>query len=126
MVRQSASRSRVLEGNAAARELGASSLVGERSSGRRQKTSASETATLIAMKARNHAPIELCAKEGVEVKTPDRVRKVPKSASENARITSRTFQIRSIPRRSWIITEWRNAVAASHGISAAFSTGSHA
>jgi cytochrome c-type biogenesis protein CcmF len=33
------------------------------------------------------------------------------------------FQTFSIPLRSWIITECRNAVAASHGISAAFSTG---
>ena len=30
------------------------------------------------------------------------------------------------PRFSWIITECRNAVAASHGMSAAFSTGSQA
>ena len=29
-------------------------------------------------------------------------------------------------RRSWIITEWRNAVAVSQGMKAAFSTGSHA
>ena len=36
------------------------------------------------------------------------------------------FQTFSIPRFSWIITEWRNAVAARNGIRAAFSTGSHA
>ena len=36
--------------------------------------------------------------------------------------TSETFQIFSIPRRSWIIAECRNAVPVSHGISAAFST----
>ena len=41
-------------------------------------------------------------------------------------MTRRTFQTFSIPRFSWIITECRNAVAASHGMSAAFSTGSHA
>jgi len=29
-------------------------------------------------------------------------------------------------RRSWIITECRNAVPVSHGMKAAFSTGSHA
>ena len=78
------------------------------------------------MNARNHGPIELCVNEWIELTTPERVRNVPKSDSENARITSRTFQTRSIPRFSWIITEWRNAVAASHGMSAAFSTGSHA
>ena len=36
------------------------------------------------------------------------------------------FQTLSIPCCSWTITECRNAVAASHGISAAFSTGSQA
>ena len=64
--------------------------------------------------------------EWIELRIPERVRKVPKSESENARITSSTFQSRSMPRFSWIITECRNAVAASHGISAAFSTGSQA
>ena len=78
------------------------------------------------MNARNHGPIELCVNEWIELTTPDLVRNVPNSASENAMITSRTFQTFSIPRFSWIITECRNAVAASHGISAAFSTGSHA
>ena len=100
--------------------------MGERSSGSRQKTTASENATTIPMNARNQGPIELCVNEWIELTTPERVRKVPKSESEKARTTRRTFQMRSIPRRSWIITEWRNAVAASHGMSAAFSTGSHA
>ena len=57
---------------------------------------------------------------------PDRVRNVPKSERQNASETSTMFHTFSIPRFSWIITEWRNAVAASHGISAAFSTGSQA
>jgi hypothetical protein len=78
------------------------------------------------MKPRNHGPIELCVKEWIELTIPERVRKVPKSESANASTTSRWFQTRSIPRFSWIITEWRNAVAASHGIRAAFSTGSQA
>ena len=41
-------------------------------------------------------------------------------------MTSSTFQTFSIPFFSCTITEWRKAVAASHGISAAFSTGSQA
>ncbi len=41
-------------------------------------------------------------------------------------MTSVTFQTRSIARRSWTITECRNAVAVNHGSSAAFSTGSQA
>ena len=64
--------------------------------------------------------------EWIELTMPERVRNVPKSESENAKITSSTFQTFSMPRFSWIITECRKAVAASHGISAAFSTGSHA
>ena len=36
-----------------------------------------------------------------------------------------TFQTFSIPRFSWTITECRNAVPTSQGMSAAFSTGSH-
>ena len=41
-------------------------------------------------------------------------------------MTSTMFQTFSIPRRSWTITECRNAVATSHGMKAAFSTGSQA
>ena len=78
------------------------------------------------MKPRNHGPSGLSVNEWIELTTPERVRNVPKSDRQNARITSSTFQTFSIPRFSWIITECRNAVAASHGISAAFSTGSHA
>ncbi len=70
--------------------------------------------------------MELSVKEWIELTTPERVRNVPNSESEKARMTRSTFQTFSIPRFSWIITEWRNAVAASHGMSAAFSTGSHA
>ena len=76
--------------------------------------------------ARNHEPIGLFANEWIELTTPERVRNVPKTESSNASATSTMFQTFSIPLRSWIITECRNAVAASHGISAAFSTGSHA
>ena len=78
------------------------------------------------MKPRNHDPIELCVNEWIEVRIPERVRNVPKSESPNASVTRVTFQRRSMPRFSWIITEWRYAVAASHGMSAAFSTGSQA
>ena len=78
------------------------------------------------MKPRNQAPIELCVNEWIELTTPERVRNVPKIESANASWTSTMFQTRSIPRFSWIITECRNAVAASQGISAAFSTGSQA
>ena len=44
--------------------------------------------------------------------------------SRNVMMTSVTFQTRSMPRRSWTITECRNAVAVNHGSMPAFSTGS--
>ena len=40
--------------------------------------------------------------------------------------TSDAFHTFSIPRFSWIMSECRNAVPVSHGISEAFSTGSQA
>ena len=88
--------------------------------------STNEKSVVTITKPRNHAPIELFANEWIELITPDRVRKSPKIASSNASATRIMFQTRSIPLRSWIITECRKAVAASQGISAAFSTGSHA
>ena len=44
--------------------------------------------------------------------------------SMNVMNTSQTFHTRIMPRFSCIITECRNAVPVSHGISDAFSTGS--
>ena len=49
---------------------------------------------------------------------------VPKIVRKKVTITSVTFQTRSMPRRSWTITECRNAVAVNHGSRPAFSTGS--
>ena len=71
-------------------------------------------------------PIAPWVKEWTDAMTPERVRKVPKSVRPKVRITSEMFQSFSIRRRSWIITEWRNAVPVSQGMNAAFSTGSHA
>ena len=51
---------------------------------------------------------------------------MPRIASTPVASTSETFHTFSIPRFSWIITECRNAVPISHGISEAFSTGSQA
>ena len=68
-------------------------------------------------------PIEPWLKAWTEAMTPERVRNVPKSVRPNVRITSVMFQSFSMRRRSWIITECRNAVPVSHGMNAAFSTG---
>jgi hypothetical protein len=57
---------------------------------------------------------------------PLRVRKVPKMVRAKARMMRPRFHVFSIRRRSWIMTECRNAVAGSQGRKEAFSTGSHA
>jgi len=57
---------------------------------------------------------------------PLRVMNVPKIDSTKLMAIRTTFQRLSMPRFSWIITEWRNAVMVSHGRKLAFSTGSHA
>jgi hypothetical protein len=64
------------------------------------------------------------AKVCTEVNTPERTRNVPISDSENARIASKIVQTRSAFLFSITTAECRSAVAASHGISDAFSTGS--
>ena len=64
------------------------------------------------------------AKAWTEVSTPERTRKVPSSESEKARMASRMVQLFSVSRFSTTIAECSSAVAASQGISEAFSTGS--
>ena len=73
-----------------------------------------------------NGPSPDCVNECTDETTPLRVRKVPKIVSVKVRSTSTMFHIFSMLRFSWIITECRNAVHASHGMNAAFSTGSHA
>jgi hypothetical protein len=55
---------------------------------------------------------------------PDRTRKVPIIDIANATSASISVQARSPSRVASTVTEWSKAVAASHGISDAFSTGS--
>ena len=64
------------------------------------------------------------AKACTEVSTPERTRKVPISESENARIASRIVHTLSALRFSITSAECSSAVAASHGMNDAFSTGS--
>ena len=78
------------------------------------------------MKARKNGPRVDSPKAWTDAMIPDRVRNVPNRHRLKVRMTSTMFQTFSIPRRSWTITEWRNAVATSHGMNAAFSTGSQA
>ena len=78
------------------------------------------------MNPSRNGPTDDCTNEWIEFTMPLRVRNVPNSASANVVETSTMFHTFSMPFFSCTITECRNAVAASHGISAALSTGSHA
>ncbi len=64
------------------------------------------------------------AKAWTLVNMPDRTRNVPIIDIEKATTESITVQARSPSRVANTVTEWSRAVAASQGISDAFSTGS--
>ena len=64
------------------------------------------------------------AKEWTLVRMPERTRKVPTIDIEKAKTESIIVQARKPSRVASTVTEWSKAVAASHGISEAFSTGS--
>ncbi len=85
-----------------------------------------EKARTAARKASRYGPTADCTNECTDCTTPLRVRKSPNRHSANAAITSTMFQTLSMPFFSWTMIECRKAVAASHGIRAALSTGSHA
>ena len=51
---------------------------------------------------------------------------IPSCASVKAMMIITTFHMRNMPWRRCTMIEWMNAVIASQGISAEFSTGSHA
>ena len=82
--------------------------------------------TISAKNVRNHGPIWDSTKAWTDCNTPERVMKVPRMVSANVETTRDRFQTRNMPRRSWTITEWMNAVPVSHGRNDAFSTGSQA
>ncbi len=78
------------------------------------------------MRTRNGTPSVEAPNAWIESRIPERTRNVPRMARMPVARASVAFQIFSIPRRSWIISEWMNAVPVSHGMSDAFSTGSQA
>ena len=55
---------------------------------------------------------------------PDLTRNVPSRLSENAMMANSRVQLLNKPRVSVTASEWNSAVAASHGMNEAFSTGS--
>ena len=64
------------------------------------------------------------AKAWTLVNTPERTRKVPSMLMEKATTPSMIVHTRNASRLASTLTEWSSAVAASHGMSEAFSTGS--
>ena len=59
-----------------------------------------------------------------ETSTPERTRKAPSRLSENPEIARSSVHARNAPRCSVTASEWIRAVATSHGMNEAFSTGS--
>ena len=71
-------------------------------------------------------PSDDSVNECTELITPDLVKNVPNIHRVNVRIIKTIFHSLNISFFSWIIIEWINAVAVSHGMKLAFSTGSQA
>ena len=112
--------------NTASRESSDSRRASERSCSRRQRISEIEPITIAPIKTTNGTPSVDAPNAWIESRIPERTRNVPRIDNVPAASTSDAFQTFSIPRFSWIMIEWMNAVMHSHGISAAFSTGSQA
>jgi hypothetical protein len=119
-----AANNRLLSRNAASRESGESIRPGARNLSPRQAISATPPNAQTPKKINSHEPMLDSENACTEFTTPERVRNVPRMVRQNVEITSERFQTRNIPRRSWTMSEWMNAVAVSHGSSDAFSTGS--
>src|SRR5690606_15687119 len=119
-------RRRLLARNEPSREAKLSSLGAEATRWERLAKRANDPASTTTRKPSRTGPMADWVNECTEVIVPDRVRKVPRIVSANAEMTSTKFHAWSIPRRCWTSEEWMKAVATSHGMNEAFSTGSHA
>src|SRR5271155_1939090 len=125
MVKQSVSKRRLLNRKLDSRETSDSSLCSLWRCDRFFTRKKVQTARINPMKTRNQVPIEDCANACTELITPERVRNVPNMESRKVAKMSDIFQTFNMPRFSCIMTECRNAVPVSQGISEAFSTASH-
>ncbi len=113
--------------NTPSRETSESSRCSLLRRSRRRVTSHTEPSTIAEISATNETlSVGSETKAWIELRIPERTRKSPTIASVPVSRTREAFQTFSIPRFSWIMIEWMYAVQTSHGISAAFSTGSHA
>ena len=125
--RAKAPKRRLLARKAPSRDTGESIAPGERSRSPRQASSPIAAGSHDPEEARAApAPIPVLLNEWTDSSTPERVRNVARMVRLNVAMTSERFQTRSMPRRSWTITECRKAVAVIQGRKAAFSTGSQA
>ena len=122
----SPTRRRLLTRKIASRENKESIFFSDRRSSSREMIRAAEPRTTHAIRTRIGGPTLEAPKAWIESRIPDRTMNVPSSANEHVATISDAFQTFSIPRRSWTMIECRKAVPSSHGISDAFSTGSHA
>jgi hypothetical protein len=117
---------RLLAMNTASRESSESSWCSERSDSRRETTSATDPLIIVAIRIRNGMPSVEAPNAWIESRIPLRTRNVPSTHSVPVARISEAFQTFSMPRFSWSMIEWMNAVPVSHGSSDAFSTGSQA
>ncbi len=124
-VKQASSNSRLLNRKLDSREISDSSLCSLRRCDLFLKKKKVNVTSVISRNHLNHPPIEDWAKACTELMMPLRVRNVPRIASQKVAKISHMFHIFNMPRFSCIITECRNAVPVSQGMSEAFSTGSH-
>ena len=89
------------------RDNGDSMDPGARRASPRQAMRPTVVATTRAKKPSSSGPIPDSVKAWTDSSTPDRVMNVPRMVRENVAHSSDRFQTRSIPRRSWTMTEWR-------------------
>ena len=116
----------LLNKNPLSREVNDSIFLGDCKSSFLRYMSPNETIIMINTKVRKMGPNEDAVNEWTELMTPDRVKNVPNIHKVKVRMMSTIFHTLSISFFSWIMIEWTKAVAVSHGIKLAFSTGSHA
>ncbi len=95
-----ARNSTLLRRNALSRETVASNSFRLLRSSHRHATRPNATSIASARNERKNVPSDDCVNEWMLLRTPLRVRNVPKIESPNARITSTTFHFVSISRRS--------------------------
>ncbi len=123
----SATSTRFWNRKTASRDNSESSRASDRRRSRRQIMSPTEPVSMTPIRATNEMfSVGSETNAWIEERIPERTRNVPTIAIVPVPRISPMFQRFSIPRFSWIMIECRNAVANSHGISAAFSTGSQA